>query len=69
MNINKNYCDGKPKQIFNSLLELMDPAQSYANYRLRLKTANPPCIPFLFALSSSLLLFLTLIYLNNHFLR
>ena len=27
---------------------MMDPVQSYNNYRQRLRTINPPAIPFLF---------------------
>mmetsp|Transcript_6017 Transcript_6017/g.9086 ORF Transcript_6017/g.9086 Transcript_6017/m.9086 type:complete len:537 (-) Transcript_6017:66-1676(-) len=35
------------KQLLEELSDLMDPTQSYGNYRQRLHDVDPPCVPFL----------------------
>ena len=36
------------KQILEELSDLMDPTQSYNNYRQKLHDVDPPCVPFLY---------------------
>lgn len=35
------------KQVLEKLTDLMDPTQSYGNYRQKLHDVDPPCVPFL----------------------
>ena len=35
------------KLVLERLSDLMDPTQSYGNYRQRLHDVDPPCVPFL----------------------
>ncbi len=43
----KELLSSKTNSVLEDLKHLMAPGQNFSNYRNRLRSVNPPCVPFL----------------------